>query len=183
RHRQPLLVNLARLLRINKNITRLVVSFSRAHTHSLMPAVHSRDRIRMHRKSHVLMHARILPPDAHRVSILRLVRLDTLLTLQAPLCSVVVQPHGRHQLPFPFISQLPTAQVMTTRNDPGPNAFRHPRSHDVVTNFSLNTHEIAGANTELRRMTGMNPERVRVCDLVEPLRVRAARVNLHGKTK
>jgi hypothetical protein len=72
------------------------------------------------------MHARILPPDAHRVRIFRLVRLDPF-HASSPTRSVVVQPHGRHQLPLTFISQLPTAHVMTTRNNARSNSFRHPR--------------------------------------------------------
>src|SRR5690349_10417301 len=137
----------------------------------------------MHWKSHVLMHARVLPPDAHRIRIIRLVRLNAFLTLQAPLRAVVVQPHRRHQLPLTLISQLPTAHMMTARNDPGSYALSHPRRHNVITNFSFDAHEIAGPNPELRRMRWMDPERVRMRDLIEPLRVRTARVNLYRQTK
>src|SRR5215218_8659925 len=70
---------------------------------------------------------------------------------------------------------------MTTRNDAGPNAFRHPRRHDVITDLSFDAYEIACTNTELRRVRGMDPERVRMRDLVEPLRICAARVDLHGE--
>src|SRR4051794_25446580 len=103
----------------------------------------------MHRKRHVLVHARILPPDAHRVRIVRLVRLDSFFALQAPLGSIVVQPHSRHQLSLSFVRQLPTAHVMTTRNDPRLDAFRYPGSHDVITDLSFNSHEIPRANTKL----------------------------------
>src|SRR4051812_7952427 len=72
---------------------------------------------------------------------------------------------------------------MTTRNNPRPNAFRHPHRHDVITNLRLNPHEIARPNPKLRRMTGVDPEWVRVRDLVEPFRVRTARVNLHREPK
>src|ERR1044072_4377075 len=72
---------------------------------------------------------------------------------------------------------------MTTRDDAGPNSFRHPRRHDVVANLCFYTYEIAGAHVQFRCMAGMDPEWIRVRDLVEPLRVRAARVNLHGETE
>ena len=66
---------------------------------------------------------------------------------------------------------------------PGLNSFRHPGAHDEVTNLSFHAHQIAGAHAELCRVARVNPERIRVRDFVQPLRVRAARVNLNRQTK
>src|SRR6185436_9794139 len=72
---------------------------------------------------------------------------------------------------------------MTTRDDARTNSLRHPGRHDVVTDLSFDAHEIASPNIELRGVCRVNPERIRVRDLVEPLCIRAARVNLHCETK
>jgi hypothetical protein len=68
---------------------------------------------------------------------------------------------------------------MATRNDAGSNSFRHPRRHYVVTNLSFNANEIARANAELRRMAGVDPERIRMRDLIKPLRIRTAGMDLY----
>ena len=72
---------------------------------------------------------------------------------------------------------------MTAGDDARSNAFRHPGAHDEVTNLSFHAHQIAGAHAEFRRMAGMKPERIRVRDFIEPLRVGAARVNLHRQAE
>src|ERR1044071_731029 len=126
RHRQPLLVNLTRLLRIDKNITRPVVRISRTDTHCLVPAVHPRDGIGVNGKSHVLVYACTLPPDAQRVCVAGLVWLDPFFALEGPLRSIVVQLNRRHQLLLTFISEFPATHVTAARNNAGTNALRHP---------------------------------------------------------
>jgi hypothetical protein len=52
-----------------------------------------------------------------------------------------------------------------------------------VSNLSFHAHQIAGAHAEFRRVTGVQPERIRVRDFIQPLRVGAARVNLNWQTE
>ena len=138
----------------------------------------------MDRKSQVLMHAYIAPPDTQRVWIARLVRACAIFAFQVPTSfrcesSFTVAIICR----WPLLMHFPTSHVMTTSNDAGPNSFRHPRAHDEVTNLSFHAHEIAGAHVKLCGMARVNPEWIRVRDLVQPLCVCAARVNLHRQTK
>src|SRR5215210_1737883 len=53
-HGEPLAVNLARKVDINRNVPVTVCGFGSSHTHGLMPAVLSRDRVRMNGESQVL---------------------------------------------------------------------------------------------------------------------------------
>ena len=65
--RQPLLINLVRLCRIDVNVAVLVSRIGSAHADGLVPAAHSRNRIGMDREGQVLMHADVVPPDAQSV--------------------------------------------------------------------------------------------------------------------
>src|SRR5215207_10116860 len=112
----------------------------------------------MHRKGHVLVNSSIFPPDAQRIRIAGLVRLDSLFALETPFSSAVVQLHSRHHLPLTLVSQFPTAHVMTASHDAGSNALCDPRRHNVVTNFSLDAHQIACSHSDLSRMCRMNPQ-------------------------
>ena len=78
---------------------------------------------------------------------------------------------------------FPAAHMMAARDDAGLDAFGHPSAHDEVANLSFHPHEIASAHAEFRRVTGMQPERIRVRDLVQPFRVRTAGVNLDRQTE
>src|SRR6266511_4678216 len=98
----------------------------------------------------------------------------------------MIELHGGHQLALslgPLISQFPAAHVMTTGNNCRPNPCRYPGAHDVITNFSFHTQQIAGTHAEFCRMVRMNPKRIRMCDLIEPLGIGTARMNLYGQTK
>ena len=72
---------------------------------------------------------------------------------------------------------------MTTRHDARSNSLRHPRRDDEITDLSFDAHEIAGANAQFLRVARVNPQRIGVRDFVEPLCVRATRMNLHGETE
>src|ERR1041384_2327016 len=78
---------------------------------------------------------------------------------------------------------FPASPVMAARDDAGLDAFGQPRADHEVTNLGLHAHEIASAHAEFRRMTRVQPERIRVRDFVKPLRIRTARVNLNRKSK
>src|SRR5581483_5645911 len=61
---QPFLINFVRFVGVDKNITVFVFRTSTLDRNFLVPAMHSADWIWLHRESHILMNARILPPDA-----------------------------------------------------------------------------------------------------------------------
>jgi hypothetical protein len=101
-------------------------------------------------ESQVLMNARVRPPDAARVGVLRLVRRDAALPAQAPHAPLLLKRHARHQLPLrllALLARLPAAHVMTARDDAGPYAFRHPRADDEVAALGLDADEVAGRYT------------------------------------
>src|SRR6185436_10717227 len=68
-------------------------------------------------------------------------------------------------------------------DDTGADAFRHPGLDDEVADARLDAHELSVAHADALRVRRMEPERIRVGDLVEPLRVRAARVDLHRQAE
>jgi hypothetical protein len=68
---------------------------------------------------------------------------------------------------------------MTARNNAGLDAFIDPRLYYEVANLSFDSHQIAGADPEFRRVAGVQPQRIGVRNLVQPLRIGAARVNLN----
>ena len=70
---------------------------------------------------------------------------------------------------------------MTTGHDARANSFRDPRWHDEVTNLGFNAQKISRAHFQALRMRWMNPKRIRMRNLVEPLCVCTARVNLHSE--
>src|SRR6185503_9785378 len=69
RHRQPLLVDLVRLVGVDEDIAVLVSRSRLLERHALMPAVHAADRIRLHGEREVLVDADVAPPDARAVGI------------------------------------------------------------------------------------------------------------------
>ena len=95
----------------------------------------------------------------------------------------MIERHRGHQLTLPVFVDFPAAHVMTAGDDAGFDSFGHPGAHHKVTNLSFHAHQIAGAHAEFRRMARVQPERVRVRDFIQPLRVRAARVNLNRQTE
>ena len=137
----------------------------------------------MNRKSHVLMHAHIVPPDAQRVRIARLVWLGAFLAFQSPLRSLVIEFHRRHQLALALRQSVSSGPCDDCRRRCPVEFLRSPTPHDEISNLSFHAHQIAGAHAELRRVGRVHPERIRVRDFIQPLRVRAARVNLNGKTE
>src|SRR5262249_37749393 len=102
---------------------------------------------------------------------------------QAPFVAFVIESHCGHELPLAILMNLPTTHVMTAGDDAGLDSFRDPGAHDEVSNLSFYSNQITGSQAQPGRVTGVQPQRVRVRDFVQPLRVRAARVNLNWQTK
>src|SRR5581483_8776806 len=121
------------------NVT-VTVSVARLrYTYCLVPAMHTRNRVRMHREGDILMYAGIRPPYALAVGVGTRVRLDTVLTLHVPLASLVIKCHGCHQLPLATCVELPAPHVMAAGDHAGTNAFCHPRFNDKVPDLGFDT--------------------------------------------
>jgi hypothetical protein len=58
------MINLMRPIRINDNISVLIVRLGTFHPYALMPTMHSTYRIRVNRESKILMYAAFLPEDS-----------------------------------------------------------------------------------------------------------------------
>src|SRR5713226_3940512 len=95
----------------------------------------------------------------------------------------MIQPDGSHQLFLPILMYFPTPHVMAASDDARFDAFGYPGAHYEIANLSFHAHQVAGLYVEVRRMRSMQPERIRVRDFVQPLRVGAARVNLNRQTE
>src|SRR6266850_2228815 len=72
---------------------------------------------------------------------------------------------------------------MAARHDSGLDAFGHPGAHDEISNLSFHAHQISRADPEFHRVAGVQPKRIRVRNLIQPLRIGTARVNLNRQTK
>src|SRR5437762_13609372 len=165
------------------NIAVIICWLCWAHAHGLMPTVHSRNRIGMNGESQVLMNSDVVPPDAQSVGIARFVRCGAAFAFQSPLIAFVIESYRGHHLFLSVLVRLPAAHVMTARDDARLNSFSDPGADDEISNLSFDPHEIAGAQAELCGVARMQPERIRVRNLIQPLCVRAARVNLNGQAK
>src|ERR1051326_7704664 len=67
--------------------------------------------------------------------------------------------------------------MVRTRNNSRTNSFGDPDAIDKITDARLNTHKIASAESEPRGISRVQPNRILVRNLVEPLRVAGAAVN------
>src|SRR5437016_1765805 len=161
------------------NVTIFVCWFRWAHAYGLMPTVHSRNRIGMNGESQVLMNSDVVPPDAQSVGIARFVGSGAAFAFQAPLIAFVIESYRGHHLFLSVLVRLPAAHVMAAGYDARFDSFGHPGAHDEISNLGLDAHQIAGSHAQLRGMAGMQPERIRVRNFIQPLCVRAARVNLN----
>src|SRR2546422_8663555 len=103
----------------------LVGRFGFADTHSLVPTVHSGNRIGMNGKSQVLMHVDIVPPNAQSVGVARFVRLGAALAFQSPLAAFMIEPDCGHQLSLSILMNFPTPHVMTARDDARLDSFSY----------------------------------------------------------
>ena len=61
--------------------------------------------------------------------------------------------------------------MVAARDDAGTDSFRHPGADDEVAYLSFNSNELARSHVDAPSVSGMNPERIRVRDFVQPLRV------------
>ena len=127
----------------------------RGDAHPLVPALHARDRVRLHtRKVQVLVHAGVVPPDRDRCrrsdGLIR--RHDAIGSPPARLSvhescragSIVGLAGGPRTGPSVFV-EPPAAHVVRRSDDTGPNALGSPGLDHEVADASRDAHEIRSA--------------------------------------
>ena len=82
-------------------------------------------------------------------------------------------------LTLSFIVDLPAAHVMAAGHDPGFDALRDPGFDHEVSDLGLDPDQIAGSYPDPLPIRGVEPEGIGVGDLVQPLGVGAAGMDLH----
>src|SRR4029453_1831797 len=85
-----------------------------------MPAVHARDRIRLHRKREVLVHACLAPPDLRGVGIAALVRPHRLHLPEeeGPVLPLYVDERARELRSSDLAVEAPPSEVGGASDDP-----------------------------------------------------------------
>ena len=74
------------------------------------------------------------------------------------------------ELSLAALMQLPSTHMVTTCHYPRPDALGDPGFHDEVARLGLDPYEVARRDPDLFGMIGVQPERVGMGDLVQPLR-------------
>src|SRR5206468_3836611 len=132
------------------------------------------------RERQVLMNSGVRPPNPPRVGVGARVGLHACLPPQREALALACERHRRHHLLLAVFVELPAPHVVAASDDAGVDPLRDPRLDDEVADLGFDANELARANPEPRRVSWMDPERVRVRDLVEPLGIGAPRMDLYG---
>ncbi len=141
---QPLLEDPVRPGRVDADLGVLVLRCRLADPHGLVPAVHSRNRIGMHGKGQVLVHARVRPPDPLGIGIGGGVGLDTPNPAQRPLATLVVESGSGHELPLALvIVDLPAPHVVTAGHDSGLDSLGDPGLDHEMADLGFHPHQIS----------------------------------------
>jgi hypothetical protein len=67
--------------------------------------------------------------------------------------------------------EAPAPEVMRAGNYAGTDAVSNPGAIDVIANLGRDTYQVACLHADASRVGGMDPHRVGVRDLVEPLSI------------
>ena len=169
---EPVEIGLAALGGVDDDIAVLVTRLSRAHVHSLVPALHPRDRVGLDGESEVLMHAGVVPPDPLGVGIRGRVVLHALRPAEGPGGTVVVDD-GESVAPRARLLLLdpPAAHVVRGGDDARADALGPPGGDNEVPDARRHPDESVLGDAESLGVARVDPERVPVGDLVQPLGV------------
>src|SRR5207237_4057601 len=95
----------------------------------------------------------------------------------APRLSRETDERGAPALAARRLREPPPPEMMRAGDDAGPDRLGHPDLVDEPADGRRDLQELAGRHAEARRVLRMQPERIRVRDLVEPLGVPRAPVD------
>src|SRR4030095_2741523 len=114
-HRKPFFIDRKGFFRVDEDVAVSILRMRFFDRYLLMPAVHSADWIRMHRKGDVLMYTAIRPKNARRVGIVAFVGADSLYNAHFPFARFnFVDGHLIRRPPVAFCVLVtpPAADVM-----------------------------------------------------------------------
>ena len=132
---QPLVINLHRLVGVDKDVRVTIARLGLSYGNFLMPAMHAADGIGLHGERQILMDARIRPPHASGIRIGRCERLNALgLTHHQVAVFARQRHHSRRPALAAVRTQCPTSQVVRARHDAGLHALGDPRAIHEVSN-------------------------------------------------
>ena len=144
----------------------------------------SADVVGLHRKGQVLVNAGILPPHPPGVLVGALERLNAVKLSHHPLpgLHLLQLDQGRGEMAAAgFLLQAPAPQVMRARHHAGPDPLGDPDPVHEIADLGVDLDEVPGDDPEAFGVPGMQPYRILVRDLVEPLGVARAAVNEGGQ--
>src|SRR5437899_5435780 len=180
REREPLAVNLEGLIGVHDDVAVAIVGSRLGDRDLLVPAVLAAQGIGLDRERQVLVDARLRPPDPRRVGVVARERPDALPLAHPPLPALdllEVDERGGPALASRVPVKSPSPQMVRARDHAGADRLRRPDPVDEVADRRRDLEEIARDDGEPGGVFGMEPQRIGVRDLVEPLRVARARVD------
>src|SRR5881392_1194683 len=175
-----LAVNLEGLIGVHNDVAVAIVGSRLGDRDLLVPAVLAAQGIGLDRERQVLVDARLRPPDPRRVGVVARERPDALPLAHPPLPALdllEVDERGGPALASRVPVKSPSPQMVRARDHAGADRLRRPDPIDEVADRRRDPEEIARDDGEPGSVFGMQPQRIGVRDLVEPLRVARARVD------
>src|SRR5713226_1154497 len=141
RHFQPALVDLARFVRVDKNIAVTIFGADVFHCDFLVPAMLAAHRIGLDREGKILMDARVFPENPLGIGVAALERLNAVYLAHHPFSLPgLLQIHERRGPPFTadILFEPPAAEVVRASDDTGPDSFGDPDLVHEVTDLGPN---------------------------------------------
>ena len=126
------------------------------------------------------MHPCVGPPDPLTVCIRARKGFHPLRAVHDPTVSLTIESDSGHELPLPIVAQFPATHVVTAPDHARPNSFGHPGFDHEIADFSFDAYQVPGVDTEPRSILGVDPQGIRMRNLIQPFGVGTACMNLHG---
>ena len=165
---------------INENITVPVFGAWFGHANLLMPAMLAADKVGLHGKGQILMHSGILPENSLGVRIIAFERLDPVHMAHHPFPiadPLKIDKRGGPTLAPLIFSQTPPTEVVRARNDTRLDSFRHPDLIDEIADLRMHLQQIVCLHFEPFGIERIDPERIAIGNLVQPLGISRSRVD------
>src|SRR6185437_16771850 len=81
------------------------------------------------------------------------------------------------------LGEAPAAHVVRAGDDAGANAFGDPRRYYKMADLRAHAQQVAERDAQSFGVGRMDPERIVVCDLVQPFRIATSRMDEHGQAE